>query len=86
MARYELIFRKSVTRDLRTIPNEDVARILCLLDALQHNPRSGECEKLSGQEKYRVRQGLDRIIYEIRDAELTVCVVKVTHRSSVYRT
>lgn len=86
MASYELIFRKSVARDLRTIPNQDVVRILQRVDALRENPRSKDCEKLSGQEKYRVRQGVYRIIYEIADAELIVCVVKVGHRSTVYRT
>ncbi|MDP1932642.1 MAG: type II toxin-antitoxin system RelE/ParE family toxin [Gammaproteobacteria bacterium] len=85
MASYELIFRKSVARDMRTIPNRDVARILHCIDALQHNPRPGDCEKLSGQEKYRLRQGKYRIVYETRDTDLVVCVVKVGHRSSVYR-
>lgn len=75
MASYKLIFRKSVARDLRSIPNQDVARILQRIDALQHDPRPGDCEKLSGQEKYRVRQGVYRIIYEIRSSELIVCVV-----------
>ncbi len=86
MASYKLIFRKSVARDLRSIPNQDVARILQRIDALQHDPRPADCEKLSGQEKYRVRQGVYRIIYEIRSSELIVCVVKVGHRSSVYKT
>ena len=85
MASYELIFKKSVTRDLRTIPNQYIVRILQRIDSLRNTPRPGDCEKLSGQEKYRVRQGSYRIIYEIRDAALVVCVVKVGHRSSVYR-
>jgi mRNA interferase RelE/StbE len=85
MASYELIFKKSVTRDLSAIPNQDIVRILQRIDALRNTPRPGDCEKLSGQEKYRVRQGSYRIIYEIREAELIVCVVKIGHRSSVYR-
>jgi mRNA interferase RelE/StbE len=85
MASYELIFKKSVTRDLSAIPNQDIVRILQRIDALRNTPRPGDCEKLSGQEKYRVRQGSYRIIYEIREAEFIVCVVKIGHRSSVYR-
>ncbi len=85
MASYELIFKKSVARDLRTIPNQDVVRILQRIDGLRNTPRPTDCEKLSGQEKYRVRQGVYRIIYEIRDAELLVCVIKVGHRSSDYK-
>jgi mRNA interferase RelE/StbE len=32
-----------------------------------------------------VRQGQYRIVYEIRDAELVVLVVKLGHRRDVYR-
>ena len=40
---------------------------------------------LSGQEKYRISQGVYRIIYSIQDTKLTVWVVKVGHRREVYR-
>ncbi|MBU2054421.1 MAG: type II toxin-antitoxin system RelE/ParE family toxin [Proteobacteria bacterium] len=48
-------------------------------------PRPQGCEKLSDQERYRVRQGVYRILYEIQDDALLVTVVKVGHRSYVYR-
>ncbi|OIP64671.1 MAG: type II toxin-antitoxin system mRNA interferase toxin, RelE/StbE family [Nitrospirae bacterium CG_4_9_14_3_um_filter_53_35] len=80
MARYRLIFKKSVAKDLRGIPNKDVVRILKCFDLLAKDPRAPGCEKLSGQERYRVRQGVYRIIYEIRDDMLVVIVVKVGHR------
>ncbi len=48
------------------------------------NPRAHGCIKLSGNELYRVRQGNYRIVYEIRDGELIVVVIKVGHRSAVY--
>jgi len=86
MASYELIFKESVVRILRTIPNVDVARILECIETLRHDPRPIGCEKLSGKEKYRVRQGGYRVIYEIRDADLVICIVKAGYRSSVYRT
>jgi len=41
-------------------------------------------EKLSGQERYRIRQGVYRIIYELKDEHLIVTVVKVGHRKQVY--
>lgn len=85
MASYRLAFRKSVSKDLRPIPKDDVARILKRIEALAEDPRPPGCEKLSGRERYRVRQGAYRILYEIRDRELLVTVVKVGHRREVYR-
>ena len=85
MASYRLVFRHSVTKDLRAIPKSDVARILQRIEALAENPRGAGCEKLSGQERYRVRQGQYRIIYEIVDAELVVTVVRVGNRRDVYK-
>lgn len=85
MASYRLAFRKSVAKDLRPIPNRDVARILKRIEALADDPRPPDSQKLSGQERYRVRQGMYRIVYEIVDGELVVTVVKVGHRRDVYR-
>ena len=85
MAKYKITFKKSVAKDLRSIPSADVKRILKKLDSLATNPRAEGSVKLSTQERYRIRQGLYRIVYEIRDETLIVHVVKVAHRSSVYK-
>lgn len=85
MASYELVFKKSVAKDLLDIPNRDVARILQRIEALRVDPRGEGCIKLSAQERYRVRQGVYRIVYEIHENELVVMVVKVGNRSAVYK-
>ena len=85
MGRYRLVFKKSVAKDLRGIPKKDVARILKCFDSLAEDPRGTGCEQLSGQERYRVRQGAYRIIYEIQDDVLVVVVVTVGHRKEVYK-
>lgn len=85
MASYELVFRKSVAKDLRSLSNREVARILERIRRLAVDPRPPGCEKLSGQERYRVRQGVYRVIYEIQDAKLIVLIVKVGRRRDVYR-
>jgi mRNA interferase RelE/StbE len=84
MASYSLAFKKSVAKDLRSIPNRDVHRILKRIDTLCENPRAEGCVKLSNLEKYRVRQGVYRIIYEVQDNELIILVVKIAHRSQIY--
>ena len=85
MANYSLAFKKSVAKDLRNIPRKDVKQMLKCIERLREDPRAEGCIKLSGQERYRVRQGVYRIIYEILDARLIILVVKVAHRSVVYK-
>ena len=84
MAKYKVIFKKSVAKDLRNIPSRDVKRILQKFDTLVDNPRPEGCVKLSSLELYRVRQGIYRIVYEIQDDMLVVQAIKVAHRSKVY--
>ncbi len=85
MAGYKVFFKKSVKKDLSAIPKKDLQRIIQLIGSLADNPRPNGCEKLTGQDRYRVRQGCYRIVYSIQDNELTVWVVKVAHRKDVYR-
>ncbi len=85
MAKYSLRFKKSVAKDLRNIPNKDIKRLLKCVELLRIDPRAVGCIKLSGQERYRVRQGVYRIVYEIQETELIIMVVKVAHRSVVYK-
>lgn len=85
MASFRLRFKQSGAKDLRDTPKEDVARILERIDALAEYPRPPGSEKLSTQERYRIRQGVYRILYEIEDGKLVIVVVKVGHRREVYR-
>ena len=85
MAEYKIYFKASVEKDFRTIPKKDLKKILSHIEALAEDPRPFGHEKLTGQEKYRIRQGKYRIIYSIQDKELTIWVVKVAHRKEVYR-
>ena len=85
MASYRIVFKKSVVKDLRPIPKKDVQRILKRIKRLAEDPRPAGTEKLSGDEKYRIRQGNYRILYTIEDDIITVTIVKVGHRRAVYR-
>jgi mRNA interferase RelE/StbE len=85
MASFEIRFKESVAKDLLHLPNKDVKRILKRIDALRNEPRPTSCEKLSAKERYRVRQGVYRIIYEINNQELVIIVIKVGHRRDVYQ-
>ena len=83
MAVYKLYFKQSVQKDFDAIPKKDLKGILDRIAALAENPRPKGCEKLTGQERYRLRQGRYRIVYSIQDDELTVWVVNVGHRQNI---
>ena len=85
MASYSIVFNQSVAKDLLPIPRKDVQRNLKRIDGLADDPRPAGAEKLSGDEKYRIRQGNYRILYAIEDEIVTVTIVKVGHRRDVYR-
>lgn len=85
MARFRLSFKASVAKDLRQIPKHDVQSILQRIERLADDPRPSDSEKLSGQERYRVRQGTYRIVYEIGEQELVVMIVKIGHQRDVYK-
>ncbi len=85
MEPYRITVKQSVSKDLRKLSKKDVNRILAAIQALAENPRPPQSKKLSGQERYRLRQGSYRILYSIEDENLVVCVVKVGNRRDVYR-
>ena len=85
MAEYKIYFKESVEKDFRTIPKKDLQKIILRIQALARDPRPPGHEKLTGQERYRIRQGHYRIIYSIQDKKFTVWVVNIEHRKNIYR-
>lgn len=86
MAKYEILIKSSAAKEIERIPSRnDRRRVIERIRSLADEPRPHGCQKLSGYEWYRVRQGVYRIIYSIHDDRLVVHVVKVGHRKDVYR-
>ena len=85
MASYRLQIKPSAVKDIEALPHKDRRRLVTKIQRLATNPRPPGCEKLSGHELYRVRQGNYRILYTVQDAELVIVVIKVGHRREVYR-
>ena len=85
MGSYKLLIKPSAARQIEAVPKADRLRIVRKIQALSDDPRPHGSEKLSAEEKYRLRQGSYRIIYSISEAEKTVVIVKVGHRREVYR-
>jgi len=84
--RYNLRIKKSARKELESIATKaDRRRIIKRIESLADNPRPAGALKLSGRERYRLRQGRFRILYAIEDLILVVYVIKVADRKNVYR-
>ena len=79
------MLKKSVEKDFKAIPQNELKKIIKRIGGLANDPRPQGCEKLTGQDRYRLRQGRYRIVYSIQDNKLTIWVVKVGHRKDIYR-
>ena len=82
---YKVIFTKSVKKDFRKIPKLEAFKILNEIEELAKNPRSSKTKKLKGDKLYRLRVGNYRVIYDIQDNLMLIFVVKLGHRSDIYR-
>ena len=85
MESYNVLMTRSAAKELEKVPATDRRRIVEKIRALAVNPRPAGGEKLSGDDKFRLRQGDYRILYEIGDAELIVTVVRIGNRKEVYK-
>ncbi len=86
MARFEILIKRSAAKEIEAISRKkDRQRIVRKIRQLAEDPRPPGCQKLSGRDRYRIRQGPYRIVYSIDDDRLIIYVVKVGHRSDVYR-
>lgn len=85
MGSYRLLIKPSAVKEIEAIPKKDRARMVKRIQGLAENARPPGCEKLSAEEKYRLRQGWSRIVYSIDDQAQEVLIVKVAHRRDVSR-
>jgi mRNA interferase RelE/StbE len=87
VASYRLVIKRSAAKEIESIDRKETRqRIVERIQELASDPRPPGCEKLSGKNPfYRVRQGQFRILYEVKDQELIVYVVKIADRRDVYK-
>ena len=85
MAEYKLIIKPSALKEIDRTPTRIAQQLVKRIAGLALNPRPNGSKKLSAEEKYRVRQGDYRVVYRIDDALKLVEIVKVGHRSDIYR-
>ena len=82
---YRIDYAPAAAKQLRKFDREIYVRIRPVIDALGDNPRPSGCTVLTVEKRYRIRVGDFRIVYEIHDSRILVLVVRIGHRSNVYR-
>lgn len=83
---YDVLLERSAERDLKRLDRREFQRIVPALEALAGDPRPKGCRKMSGSvSDWRIRVGDYRVVYEIDDGAKEVRVMRVRHRSNVYR-
>ena len=85
MANYDLRIKPSAAKELEALQTKDRRRIVSKIQNLADEPRPQGCEKLTGQDRFRLRQGKLRILFEVDDGQQVVTVVKIAHRRDVDR-
>ncbi len=88
MAVYTVEFVKSAQKEFDLLDDKLQAKTAEALKLLAQNPFSEllNVKKLKGVDSlYRIRLGDYRVIYELRNEQLIVLVIKIGHRREVYR-
>jgi mRNA interferase RelE/StbE len=86
VAKYNIRIKKSALKELEAVGTKaDRRRIIKRIESLATDPRPAGSTRLSGLDRYCIRQGRYRILYTIEDMELLVYVIKVGDRKDVYR-
>ena len=83
VARYSVRIKKTALQELEAIAAKaDRQRLVKRIRALAEDPRPRGSSKLSGQDRYRIRQGRYRVLYSIDNTVLVVYAIKDSPRVS----
>jgi mRNA interferase RelE/StbE len=85
MESFKILIKKSAAGELSKIPRKDLEKIVRRIRDLEQNPRLFGCRKLSGKDRYRLRQGDYRIVYAVDDSRRIVEVYKIGNRREIYK-
>jgi mRNA interferase RelE/StbE len=82
VAEYKLTISRSATKEFEALTG--IERVRRKIRSLTIDPRPFGCKKLEGQNRWRIRVGDWRILYEIDDRQRVVDVGAIRHRSKAY--
>jgi mRNA interferase RelE/StbE len=82
---YAVQLKPSAWKELESLPNNVLQRVMRKLESLREEPRPTGCKKLRGyKDQWRIRAGDWRVVYIIDDAAKLVSVTRIAHRREVY--
>ena len=85
MDSYAVELKSSARKELESLPDSVLSRVVHKLESLAQNPRPAGCKKLKGyKDLWRVRVGDWRVVYIIDDPAKVVSVTRIAHRREVY--
>ena len=82
---YNVIIRTSAKKELKRLNNNIFERVMERIIELKENPRPIGCEKLGGQDSYRIRIGDFRVVFTIDEKAKLVEIIKIGDRKEVYK-
>ena len=86
MPDYQIRFARSARKELESLPNSHIARILRKIESLSIDPRPPGCKKLIGiRDLRRIRVGDFRVIYSVNRSEIVIEIIAIRHRGDAYR-
>jgi len=83
--RCSLRIKRSAAKALEAIPKHERLRLIEAIDRLCDSPGAGSALKGEFEGLRRLRVGRYRIVYEWRQEELLILVVRIAHRREAYR-
>ena len=84
--RYTIQYKPAAVRSLRALPRDIQTRLQAAIEALASDPFAGDTRKMAGhRDRWRLRVGSYRVIYEVYGHELLILIIAVGHRKDIYR-
>jgi mRNA interferase RelE/StbE len=82
---YQVVISKTAQKEIRSLQNSDLKKVLATIKSLSEDPRPSGCKKLvASKNTYRIRIGNYRVLYFIEDTIRIVEISGVRHRKEAY--
>jgi mRNA interferase RelE/StbE len=81
----EILYTHKVGKELDKLPDKIARKVVAELVKLASDPLPTNSKKLAGQDNYRLRIGVYRVIYTLDTQHKEIIILRIAHRKIVYR-